>query len=213
MGLLFACSNNENVVQQKDLDSLSVNGLTKKIYTTSIQCDSIFPEKGYIITLNIEDTENLFPSGNECNAEFLMCKTLNDKNEIIYQDSVVSAVGIIEFEDYNGDGIKDVLIQNETSARSNWTHNLYMVSFVNKDLSLKKIKNFNGIPNPRYLPEYDIIDNLVMSGRNWTNFYKIQGDSIYDYNMVIYQGADENDKDTYDEDYKEAIKKITASKN
>ena len=47
-----------------------------------------------------------------------------------------------------------------------------------------------------------------MSGRNWTSFYKIVGDNIKDYEIVIYDGEDENGKVTYDEDYKKAIKTI-----
>ena len=55
---------------------------------------------------------------------------------------------------------------------------------------------------------------MVMSGRNWTSFHKIIGDTIKDFNIVIYDGEDENGIDTYDADYKKAIKKIlTKEKN
>ncbi len=53
-----------------------------------------------------------------------------------------------------------------------------------------------------------------MSGRNWTGFYKILGDTIKDFKIVIYERDDENGKNTYDGDYKKVINKImTNEKN
>ncbi|MBO0591215.1 hypothetical protein I2486_07315 [Cellulophaga sp. E16_2] len=49
----------------------------------------------------------------------------------------------------------------------------------------------------------------MLSGRNWTNFYKIEGDSIIALDTVIYEGTDENGADTYDKDYQTALKKLT----
>ncbi len=54
--------------------------------------------------------------------------------------------------------------------------------------------------------------NMVISGRTWTSFYKIQGDSIKDLDVLIYH-RDENGKDIYDKEYKRAIKKLTDKNN
>lgn len=64
----------------------------------------------------------------------------------------------------------------------------------------------SNIPNPNYLPQYDLIDNQVLSGRNWTSFYKIIGDSIKDFDIVIYD--DEKDNSSYKVEYQKAINKI-----
>jgi hypothetical protein len=45
-----------------------------------------------------------------------------------------------------------------------------------------------------------------MSGRIWTSFYKIKGDSIKDFDVVIYD--DQTDNGNYDRDYKKAIDSI-----
>jgi len=112
----------------------------------------------------------------------------------------------VKFEDFNKDKVKDILVQNISDVRSNWTYYLYFVDTAND--KLKKIKGFEEIKNPNYIREYDLIDNYVMSGRNWTSFYKIQGDSIKDFNIVIYDGENENGRVTYNKDYKKAIATI-----
>jgi len=48
------------------------------------------------------------------------------------------------------------------------------------------IKGFEEIKNPSYIPNHNLIDNYVNSGKNWTSFYKIQGDSIKDFDIVVY---------------------------
>jgi hypothetical protein len=84
---------------------------------------------------------------------------------------------------------------------------LYLVD-LKKD-KLTKIKGFEEIKNPNYLPEYHLIDCSVMSGRDWTSFYKIQGDSVKDFGYVVYWGQDEegNPKDP-ELEYKKTLKKI-----
>ncbi len=105
-----------------------------------------------------------------------------------------------------------ILIQNISDVRSNWTFNLYLVDTINDKLT--KVKGFEEIKNPKFLSKYNLIDNYVMSGRNWTSFYKIENNKIKEYDIVIYDGEDKNGKVTYDNDYKKAIKTIlTNEKN
>jgi hypothetical protein len=49
---------------------------------------------------------------------------------------------------------------------------------------------------------------MVYSGRNWTSFYKIQGNSVKDFNIIIYDGENSKGLATYDKDYKKALNKI-----
>lgn len=169
-----------------------------------IECDSLYPNKNYKIVVkgNFEKLDN-----NEHNSEFILYQLRSNKDVEIFRDSIFIRFGGIEFKDFNNDNIKDVLIQNGSDVRSNLTYNLYLVDLKNDKLN--KIKGFNEIKNPRYLAKYNIIDNEVMSGRIWTSFYQIKGDTVKDFGYVIYRGEDENGNlDTYDEDYKKTLNKI-----
>ena len=219
MTLFVVVTSCDNVRQndqtsQPDIDTTSQNGLT---YNSSdnfeiieIKCGSIFNDKGIIIRLvPVDRKTNKEP---EYKFQFLVTKKQNGLQAEIFRDTIESTVQDVKFADFNNDNVKDILIQNISDVRSNWTYHLYIVD---KNVnSIRKIKGFEEIKNPNYLPKYDLIDNMVKSGRNWTSFYKILGDTIKDFNIVIYDGADENGIVTYDADYKKAIKKIlTNEKN
>jgi len=202
-----------NVGQNKELSKLdsitvnqnsSTNSLEDNSEIVEINCDSIYKDKGISIKLIPLDTNNI--NEPEYRFVFIVIKQKNGQSSEIFRDTIESTVQEFKFVDFNNDNIKDILIQNISDVRSNWTYNLYIVD---KNLGfIKKIRGFEEIKNPNYLPKYDLVDNMVMSGRNWTSFYKIVGDSIKDYKIVIYEGEDENGKVTYDKDYKKAIKTI-----
>jgi hypothetical protein len=203
----------KNVGQNKELsklDSVTVNqnSLTNNPADNSeiveINCDSIYTDKGISIKLFPLDTKK--DNEPEYKFIFLTIKQQNGQSFEIFRDTIESTVQEVKFVDFNNDNIKDILIQNISDVRSNWTYNLFIVD-KNLDV-IRKIKGFEEIKNPNYLTKYDLIDNVVMSGRNWTSFYKIVGDSIRDFEIVIYDGEDENGKVTYDEEYKKAIKTI-----
>jgi hypothetical protein len=140
------------------------------------------------------------------NTRFQLFSSTSSRKEIIYQDRLYSNTREIEFRDFNGDNVKDILIQNISDARSNWTYYLLLVDTVNN--KIKKIKGFEEIKNPRFLPNYNLIDNYVNSGENWTSFYKIQNDTIRDFGFTIYDNLEEDS--TYSEAYKKALVKILA---
>ena len=167
-----------------------------KIFETL--CDTIYKNKDYKIV------QQYFPGGIDTVSDNNTVFQLFSKQEIIYQDTLFSFTREIDFQDFNGDNIKDILIHNISDFRSNWTYYLLIVDTINN--SVKKIKGFEEIKNPNYLPEYNLIGNYVISGENWTSFYEIQNDTIRDFNIVIYDNQYENS--TYDEEYKKAITKI-----
>ena len=190
-----------------------VKGYSKGSYSPEffeeIVCDSLYPNNHYKISIKGNYD---FLDKNDCNSEFILYQLDKNKYVEIYKDSIfIQYVNDIKFEDFNNDNVKDILIHNISDVRSNWTYNLYLVDLKNN--KLKKIKGFNEIKNPRFLSKYNIIDNEVMSGSNWTSFYKIEGDSIKDFGYVIYQGEDEEGNlYNYEEDYNNTLKKIIKNK-
>ncbi|MEJ1238430.1 hypothetical protein WBG78_09885 [Chryseolinea sp. T2] len=177
-----------------------------EVKTFETRCDSIYKNKGYRVVLQH------FPDGiganSDVNTVFQFIRTAGKEREIVHQDTIYSRTGEIEFKDFNNDGVKDLLIQNTSDVRSNWTYYLYLVDSLNNNL--KKVKGFDEIKNPRYLSRYHLIDNYVNSGRNWTSFYRIVNDTIKDLKIVIYDDQNNDDKSTYEQEYKKAIAKIVA---
>jgi hypothetical protein len=200
-----------NVGQNKELsklDSVTVNqnSLTNNPTDDSeiveINCDSIYKDKGISIQLISLDTNKVNEPENK--FVFIVIKQKNGQSSEIFRDTIESTVQEVKFADFNNDNIKDILIQNISDVRSNWTYNLFIVD---KNLGfIRKIKGFEEIKNPNYLPKYDLIDNMVMSGRNWTSFYKIVGDNIKDYEIVIYDN--QTNDGSYEREYKRAVKNI-----
>ena len=169
-----------------------------------INVDSIYKTEGWKISLIRFDTQR--DDESKFNSIFIFSQIINNLSVDIIKDSIFVTVQDIKFEDFNNDRIKDILIQNYSDARSNWTYYLYLVDTISNRLT--KINGFEEIKNPKYNSDYDIIENYVMSGRNWTKFYRIDSDRIIDLGITIYDGEDEDGNYTYDEDYKKAINLI-----
>lgn len=179
------------------------NHPTGDFESVNIDCDSVYPNRGYRITLlgfSKEITEELKP-----NTVFKLEKLTNGKYKQVFEDSIYCRTREVKFEDFNNDKLKDILVQNYSDVRSNLTYFLYLVDTAND--RLKKIKGFEEIKNPHFLPKYNLIDNYVMSGRNWTDFYKIKNDSVVDFNIIVEEPA-LHQESTYEKDYKKAIRKI-----
>ena len=165
-----------------------------------VTCDSIYKDKNYklkLIQLGKDDDDNY-------NFILIALKNNNGKEIEFFRDTIESRTQEIKFVDFNNDNIKDILVQNISDVRSNLTYYLYLVDPIHD--KLKRIKGFEEIKNPNYLPKYNIIDNIVMSGNDWTSFYKIQGDTIKDFGILIYDYH--NESGTYKRDYNTAIKTI-----
>lgn len=170
-----------------------------------VNCDLIYKEKGYSVSLEFDPKDQIF-----LNVLFTFSRKINGKEKILHQEKLHSQFQNVEFIDFNGDGIKDILVENTSDVRSNLTYNLFIVDFKNQ--KLRKIEGFEEIKNPNYLEKYDLIDCLVMSGRNWTSFYKIEGNKVKDFGYIRKDGEDENGKDLeYDKNYNRTLAKILKS--
>lgn len=186
----------------KRIVSIPITGNISK--TTEIDCDTVYKNKGYKITLTTFNTVS--DDETKPNTIFVLSKILNEQHLTIFSDSIYNSFQVVRFDDFNNDNVKDILVQNFSDVRSNWTYYLYLVDTAQN--KLKKIKGFKEIKNPNYLPQYNIIDNYVSSGTDWTSFYKIQGDTIKDFDIVIYD--DHTDTGTYDRDYKKAVNSVNS---
>ena len=170
------------------------------IDTLIINCDSIYSKKGLSISHIINKKENQDGYSGEKNSVFIFRKTEKE----IFRDSIFSTVQEINFKDFNNDNVKDILVQNTSDVRSNWTYVLYLVN--PKDYTLTKVKGFDEIKNPTYNAQYDIVEGSAVSGRDYTSFYKIIKNRIYDYEVIIYD--DHGEDDNYNKAYSKALKEI-----
>ena len=106
--------------------------------TTEINCDTVYFGKGYKLTLKKFDSTN--EDETKLNTVFSFQKSTNGQYSEIFRDSIFNKVQDVELEDFNNDKIKDILVQNFSDVRSNWTYYLYLVDTTHD--SLKKIKGF-----------------------------------------------------------------------
>ena len=207
---LNSCNNSGVQTKTSIADTLKIVSTTldKKIKddfeTTEINCDSVYLGKGYKLTLRKFDSTN--EDKTKFNSVFSFQKRSAGKYSEIFSDSIFNVVQDVKFEDFNNDKVRDILIQNFSDVRSNWTYYLYLVDTIHD--SLKKIQGFEEIKNPSYVSGYGLIDNYVVSGTNWTSFYKIKLDTIFDFEIVIYADPSLENDSKYDRDYKKAIKTI-----
>lgn len=159
-----------------------------------IKTDSIYPkEKIEVSLMGVKGFNDEAPRYN---------LTIYKNKKIILKDLVYSKVGEIQFEDFNGDGIKDLLIQNISDVRSNWTYYLYL--FDNKNKTFKKILDFESVKNPVYNPKYKWVESYVVSGTNYLNLYKITGDKVKDLKYTI----EDSESVNFEQEYKKAVKKL-----
>lgn len=172
---------------------------------TIIECDAIYKNKGISIKIkNFEDESEGYDG--EKNSILIINQKLNGKNSILVKDSIFSLVQKIKFQDFNNDKIKDILVQNISDVRSNWTYNLYL--YHPKTNTFSKVIGFDKIKNPTYNSKYNLIESHVNSGTNWAAFYKIKNNKIHNYHIEITDdGSAKSEKE-----YKKAIKKITEKK-
>ncbi len=183
--LLTACREGDEGAGIRNADSVNIS-IDKPVSPEAdnhieINCDSIFREKGYKIFL--ADIGSAPSDEDARRFAFKFLRHLNGREIEIFNDTIESSAQKIQYADYNGDATKDILIQNYSDARSNWTYHLFLVD--EKLGKLKKVRGFEEIKNPTYLASHDIVTNYVNSGTNWTSFYKIQADTVIDLDISI----------------------------
>lgn len=169
--------------------------------TIEIKCDSIYQNKEIVVKLiKYNDEEDGYFG--EKNSVFI----IEHKSKTVIKDSIFSKVQEIKFEDYNNDKIKDILIQNSSDVRSNWTFYLYLYN--PKTSTFKKVKWFEEIKNPKYNSKDNIVESYVVSGQDWVGFYRIKDNKAIDLKIEVVNDQSDN----FEKDYQKAIKKIALKK-
>ena len=107
-----------------------------------VKTDSIYPNKNYRIIIDDFAKETSW-NDDEYNTVFKFQKLENQEYKTLYSDSIQCHFHEILFEDFNGDDVKDILIQNISDVRSNLTYYLYLVDSENERLKKNQEFQFN----------------------------------------------------------------------
>ena len=107
----------------------------------------------------------------------------------------------IDFQDFNNDKVKDVLVFYYTGARSNPTYHLYLTDLKNHNLI--GVKGFEELPNPDLDSSNNIITSIALSGSNYYTFYR-----IISKNKLINLGHDYEDNPNDSTQYEKTVQQI-----
>jgi len=103
--------------------------------------------------------------------------TFSKGKQVFLKDSLFIKIqnDFVDFKDFNGDGIKDILIFSETGGRGgNSFYYLYLVDAKNK--TINRVKDFENVVNPEYNKKHKVIVAYGLSGTNNYSIYKISKD-------------------------------------
>ena len=168
--LLMSCFDKSNSLTiEKNNDSTAKSHREK--YTDSF----VIPigDSFYKLTINIFDSAN--DSNAERNNAVLTFRSLNGNHrEILFKDSIFCMYPDIDFQDFNNDKNKDVLVFNYSGARANPTYYLYLTNL--KKRNLVKVNGFENLPNPDLDTTHNIITSIALAGRNYYSFYEINSE-------------------------------------
>jgi hypothetical protein len=130
----------------------------------------VFGDNSYKLALHIFDTANDYDA--ERNNAVLIFSRLNGyQKEIFFRDSMFCMYPDIDFQDFNNDKVKDILVFYYTGARANSTYHLYLTDL--KNHKLIRVKGFEELPNPDLDTTKNIITSITLSGSNYYSFYRI----------------------------------------
>jgi hypothetical protein len=139
-----------------------------KTYTDSTV--RVFGDNSYKLALHIFDTANDYDAERN-NAVLIFSRLNGNQKEIFFRDSMFCMYPDIDFQDFNNDKVKDVLVFYYTGARANPTYHLYLTDLKNHNLI--RVKGFEELPNPDLDTTNNIITSIALSGSNYYSFYRI----------------------------------------
>jgi hypothetical protein len=98
---------------------------------------------------------------------------INKRGKVIFVDSLHMGHLDFWFEDYSGDGVKDLVLHRYMLAsRSNMAYNLYVVDSSRR--TLRKVVGFDKVLNPTYDEKRKLIKSMYLYGeyQGWS-YYRI----------------------------------------
>jgi len=119
------------------------------------------------------------------NANLYFGKSSENADKIIWKENIDMRhiIHNIAYEDYNNDGIKDLLIFEDTGARGgNSYYNLYLIN--TKNHTLTKVKDFDKIVNPSYNKKYKVIVSCGLTATIDYQLYRL------DKKLMLYEIGD-----------------------
>jgi hypothetical protein len=138
---------------------------SEKITDTSVV---VFNDASYKLTLHVEGNDDGY---DDSNAVLTLVHKVGRKSTVLLRDTLSCQQNNITFGDFNGDGIKDILIFNVWDVRSNETYYLYLVNMQKKKLI--RVKGFEEICNPQYQSWDSTIYSYVSAAADYYMTYKI----------------------------------------
>lgn len=166
----------------------------KKLYEISdinnyIKIDTINLKKMILLEYVFLDSINFFQYKDDgYNCIINIKHKWEDKELLIFQDSIYINTTDEIIEDVNKDGIKDIALRYGLCIGSNCRYCLYLIS----ENKVIKCKGFEEILNPIYNKKYEIFESYVVNNHSYTTFYKIQKDSVVNLGYIFYGNIEDS---------------------
>ena len=158
---------NAAFVNQVDSSIAIKNGSLPTTFDSTL---TLFTDTSYKLKFHVFDTQNFNEEKSNSTVTFSHIKGY--KAERIFQDSFYCMSPLIEFQDFNNDGVKDILFFYYTGGRSNPTYHLYLVDTINHKLTY--VKGFENLPNPDLDSANNVISSSALYGTKvGFSFYRI----------------------------------------
>lgn len=152
--------------------NLDCKGQSKNKQIDNDTTFNIFNDKTYFLTFKIihgqQDADSHL-------GTLTLKHITNGKTKVLVTDTLDFFMPLLQLKDFNNDKIKDILILNTSSARSVWTHHLYLVD--NANHKLIRVKDFEEINNPEYDSKTNIITSTSIYNKISYSFYRIGSDN------------------------------------
>ncbi|MBS1732660.1 MAG: hypothetical protein JST02_05135 [Bacteroidetes bacterium] len=140
----------------------------------------------YKLRLEIYNAEKINDYDTATNAKITFSRQRDYRTSVLFSDLVFCKAPILKFQDFNNDGVKDILIFFDYDVRSNKMYHLYLLNPKSKELI--RVKDFEDIKNPEFNPKKNIVESHVISGRNYYTYYRINNSNkLIDSKKVIYE--------------------------
>ena len=166
-----------------------------------------FQDKSYVLAIQHGANEKE-PLGEDINANIYFGKIGLKTDQVFWKQKIYVKLinDNISYEDYNSDGIKDVLIFSETGARGgNAFYYLFLIDPKNKKIN--RVKNFEKIVNPEYNRKHHVVVSYGLSGTNNYSIYKISKDNKASEIGKSFEDTFESDPNELDKRIRKILKK------